>query len=762
MIVRYFSALSFLLATAAAAPTISNGTLPLKMSATAAGNLLPQFRFLLTQVEGGSNAVNIGGGLPTKLPFVPADNAPEVIWDHASEDLHAPNLPYLSLDDWGCEREPQNVSVITYEDEHLRLSITPQWGARIWSVYDKARGRDWTFSNPAHQPANIAVLKAWTSGGIEFNWSPGIIGHSVFTESPTWVGVINTPRGPVVRAWEYDRLNATVWQVDIFLSNGALFLHPKVTNTRSRDNLQGYWWTCVAVPAKPTTRIITPANWTAQTSTSVTQGSPWPHFSMGDLNGTFSGYKDARLTDNSFLAAISSGDFFMGPTTFDEHYIAYADTSGFIGYHGHAEKLNGTKMFTWGENGAGRFMQDFLGGISGPDPIPDDARVGDYTELQVGPAFTQMQTWDLPAASAVEWSEYFSAFDSDASVTLGVNYNAAVEAVSKWRTSAVSGVNDSRIDDVDAFLNALSHTPVDQVLSRGTPWGAVELLRRSSPGGGDGSAPFPTGVSFDFKGDTQGLSQPWIDLVTAGTFSTTTLLSEPTSFQVSPEWLEVLRASAAEHGSTWLHDLHIAIILTETGAILEPIALFNSSFVKRPSALAARCLAVMQQAPAEARTFYRKAWQLAISELQSDLSGRRRMINLATEIVSFELQLQGDAAADAELRAFLSALPVKTVPEIAILDIVLIARATVAFAAGDYLTVENILTAPGAAGCFPTIASQRDVLMSLWNNAQLAKATAANGGVPLTPWQQRMVRFNSPIPRNIGCPFGSDGVCTYW
>lgn len=472
-------------------------------------------------------------------------------------------------------------------------------------MYDKLRGRDWTFSNPAHQPANIAVLKAWTAGGIEWNWSPGIIGHSVFSESPAWVGVLNTPRGPVVRAWEYDRLNASVWQVDIFLSDGALFVHPKVTNTRAQDNLQGYWWTCVAVPSKPTTRIITPANWTAQTSSALTQGSPWPRFSMGDPNSTFRGHNDERLTDNSFLAAVTSGDFFMGETAFDEHYIAYAEAEGFVGYHGHSEKLNGTKFFTWGQNGPGRFMQDFLGGISGPDAIPDDARVGDYAELQVGPAFTQMQTWDLPAASTVEWSEYFSAFYGDASITLGADYDAAIDAVNKWRVSAASGVNDSRIDDIDSFLTSIADTPVDQVLSRGSSWGAVELLRRSAPGGADGSAPFPTGVSFDLNESTE-VEQPWIDLITFGTFSSSTLQSEPSSFQVSPEWLEVLRASAAEHGATWLHDLHTAIILTETGAIDEPIALFNSSFVKQPSALAARCLAVMQQTPADARVFYRR------------------------------------------------------------------------------------------------------------------------------------------------------------
>ena len=83
--------------------------------------------------------------------------------------------------------------------------------------------RDWTFANPAHQPANIGVLKSWSSGGIEFNWSPGIIGHSVFAESPAYVALVETEKGPVLRAYEYDRRNQSTWQVDIYLPGAGDF-----------------------------------------------------------------------------------------------------------------------------------------------------------------------------------------------------------------------------------------------------------------------------------------------------------------------------------------------------------------------------------------------------------------------------------------------------------------------------------------------------------------------------------------------------------
>ena len=124
----------------------------------------------------------------------------------------------------------------------LRISIIPQWGARIWSVFDKRRGRDWVFANPAHQPANIGARGAWVAGGLEFNWAPGYLGHSAFTEERVWAARLKTSRGDVVRVYEMDRYNGTVYQVDVLLDGDELWTHSKVTNPNPEAVL-GYWWT---------------------------------------------------------------------------------------------------------------------------------------------------------------------------------------------------------------------------------------------------------------------------------------------------------------------------------------------------------------------------------------------------------------------------------------------------------------------------------------------------------------------------------------
>jgi hypothetical protein len=68
-------------------------------------------------------------------------------------------------------------------------------------------------------------------------------------EPCSYTARIPTDKGDVVRVWEYDRLNHTTWQVDIFLQKDVLFVHPKITNPRPVD-LKGYWWTCVAMPVE--------------------------------------------------------------------------------------------------------------------------------------------------------------------------------------------------------------------------------------------------------------------------------------------------------------------------------------------------------------------------------------------------------------------------------------------------------------------------------------------------------------------------------
>jgi hypothetical protein len=60
------------------------------------------------------------------------------------------------------------------------------------------------------------------------------------------------------------------------------------------------------------------------------------------------------------------------------------------------------------------------------------------------------------------------------------------------------------------------------------------------------------------------------------------------------------------------------------------------------------------------------------------------------------------------------------------------------------------------SNCWPTYATDRQYLMTLWTQAVEAKAGA------VTQLDRHRARMESPIPRNIGCNKGSKYCINYW
>jgi len=155
--------------------------------------------------------------------------------------------------------------------------------------------------------------------------------------------------GPAVRVWEYDRLNSTVWQVDILLVNDTMFAHPKVTNP-TKQEVPGYWWTCVAMTSTEKTRIVTQA----ETAIDNDACAPWPYSDYLLPNTSFHAWKP----DTSYLGNLPVGnDFFFHIDAEDEPYIAHVQDDGFAVVHSHPKWLNGAApsgRIVWNECSSGR------------------------------------------------------------------------------------------------------------------------------------------------------------------------------------------------------------------------------------------------------------------------------------------------------------------------------------------------------------------------------------------------------------------------
>jgi len=711
--------------------TLKPSTINVLNSDTLPGNLLPNFLFQQGSIEGGSIGVKTGGGRGAPKPFVPDDLNPDDIFEGAMEDERSPQLPYLTQDLWTCDRTPEDLPVWLLEDESLTVTISPQFAGKVWSIYDKTRERDILFNNRAHQPANIAALKSWASGGCEWNWSPGIIGHSVFSETQTFLTEVETEFGPMARVYEFDRYNSTVWQVDMMIVNGTFLAHPRITNPTPVD-LRGYWWTCVAVPATPNTRIFSPASHVAETSRGPVRDAPWPYFADAIENTTFKGYQNEWPTDNSYLGNHQLGDMFLRiPDTVYTPYIAHTEEDGYVLVHGHP--LNGTKFFTWGDTGPGRFMQDFLAG--------GGKRLGDYTELQVGPAPTQMQNFPVPAFSITEWTEWFKGFDGNVETLRGVDYNAALSHIEKWMKSE-DGFPQETVKSWDAFFQKYATKTPAKILVAGQPWGALEELRRGSP--------LAPGLSFTLpKKGEEGYAEvtPWVELIQTGRFSAETLSLLPVSYQTTDAWLYILEESAKLE-MTWLHALHLGIAYAERGAIDEPKKLFKQSLELKPNPIAARNLAVLETSNDVIWGYMTDAWNI-LPQWKNDPAYDRLTANMVTEMSFLLIQVLWYD----EMANFAAQVPAQHHE----LDAFLTMQSKLFLHNEQYSEAESLLQ----THCFPTFAKARDTLMSMWNEAQEGIAKQKKGS-ELTYVEKHRARVDHPIPDNIGCQYASAYCANYW
>lgn len=384
-------------------------------------------------------------------------------------------------------------------------------------------------------------------------------------------------------------------------------------------------------------------------------------------------------------------------------------------------------------------MQDFLAaGIKG---------VGAYTELQVGPAPTQMQTWSLPKKSIKQWTEWFKAYSGDVDRLSNANYKVALESIDEWIQSPGEGMTNEEFADWEIFFNKYASVDADKVLESGSVWGLLEEIRL-----GYKLAP---GIEFAMPAsDTLAYNEalPWLELLDSGTFSDVSLSRLPLSYQTTDAWLALLYKSVETFGMTWLHALHIGICLTERGAVSESIAYFETSIELLPTPIAYRCIALLS-ASTDVWSYY----QLSIESLSNaavafagDVNADaidRLTQNLYSEIAIYLAQQSSASWMDIS-RDFLNNLPSNLIE----IDSILRLQVTVSNYDKNYDASLSILS----KHCFPTYATDRVYLMSLWT-----AAVEGNCGSTIELDKHRC-RVANPIPQNIGCSKGSKYCLNYW
>ncbi len=432
------------------------------------------------------------------------------------------SYPYRAQDNYTRDLKPTEYVAAVLENDFLRATFLPDLGGRLWSLYDKKAGRELTFCNPVVQPANLAIRNAWLSGGVE--WNCGMVGHHPFTCSQLCTARTHLEDGtPVLRMYEYERIRSVVYQMDFFLPEGSPLLYCRMRIVNPNPHVTPmYWWSNIAVPEAAGSRVVMDATDTYTNRGGHVTKQPVP-FCEG---------KDITYPVNNG----HSVDFFWHVPDEKRKFVCQLDRGGYGLIQTSTRRLQGRKLFVWGQGPGGDRWQSFL-----TAPGSD----GRYVEIQAGLAHTQYECLPMPPRTAWEWMEGYGALSADPAKVHG-EWAGAVREVSE-RLNGLA--EEETLETMLRETRAMAVSPAEEILLPGSAWGTLENARRAAAG----EEPICPHLTFAPIGEEQ---KPWADLLETGELPAGDPLRAPGSYISGDDW----EARVRKAPENWYTRLVLALI----------------------------------------------------------------------------------------------------------------------------------------------------------------------------------------------------------
>ena len=458
--------------------------------------------------------------------------------EKTAKDLgtHTRTLPYMIQDRYSRDHRKLTVKTVIMENDYLKATFTPEYGGKLWSLWDKTLNRELLFSNPVLQPANLGIRNAWMSGGIEWNF--GSTGHTYFTCDNIFAAILNDGSGEqFLRMYEYERAKECIFQMDFHLPKDSrqLFSHIKLFNP-NKENRTVYWWTNIAIPEDGMTRILSSSKDVIVMCGGKLSYERLPFLSVmpGDLSYS--------------INATRSFDYFFQPednvkTTWE----GAVNQNGFTFYDRSTAPLIYHKMFSWGNHGGGKHWQDYL----------SEPGKGDYIELQAGIGRSQFHDKLFPAGGMFQWTQAYGGTKLDPSEIHDVSMDEADIRLER----VIDGlIGENELLELDEkYRKDAEIVPVEEnIVHFGSGWGALETEREKK----EGRVRLPGSVLF--PPSSMGREQkPWLGLLNKGIL-TPRPAGIPSSWMVSDNWLKLTEESLDRPGGrNWFSLLHYGNMLYE-------------------------------------------------------------------------------------------------------------------------------------------------------------------------------------------------------
>lgn len=605
-------------------------------------------------------------------------------------------MPHRLQDDYDRMREEREFKAVILENEILRATFLIELGGRLWSLFHKPSQRELLYVNPVFQPGNLAIRNAWFSGGVE--WNIGVIGHTAYTCSPLFAAKAHGDGGlPVLRMYEWNRVRMTPYQMDVFLPDGSAFLMIRIRIINPHDyDIPMYWWSNIAVPETSETRVISPAE------------AAYKHGYQGNMTQVPIPIADG--IDQSYPTNFNrSADCFYCIDPDQQPWVTALDANGIGLIQTSTPRLRGRKLFVWGMGSGGRHWQEFLSVPGHP-----------YIEIQAGLARTQSEYLTMPAETEWTWLEAYGLMEAEPELVHGSDWKKAYQSVDKKLKEMMppeilkSELLNSKI---------MAEQPPDEIIQRGSGWGALENYLRKRSGIETFNPP-----SMIFDDNSLSIDQiPWMALLNDGELPHIEPTGAPGGWMIQSEWRKLLEEAVnAGHGEHWLSWLHLGVMYYEAKETDAARNAWEKSLELSPSPWAYRNLAALARRD--------KKLDEASDLLLTALKMAPQMLALALECCRTLLQ----ANRPQDMLNLLDDLP----DEIRNRGRMQIIEARAAMQMDDLQRVEEILQSQ------PSVADVREgevTLSNLWFEMHEKRISAAEN-IPIDDKLRQRVREEHPPP----------------
>ena len=293
--------------------------------------------------------------------------------------------PYALMDNLGNEKSDKQYKALYLENEYIKIYVLPELGGKLYDGLDKTDGYHFFYRNHVIKPANIGMLGAWLSGGIE--WCV-IHHHRASTFLPVdHYTTDNTDGSKTIWIGETEPRQRMRWIIGITSFPGKSYIEAKVKIfNRMPETNTFLYWANVATYANPNYRAIFPPSTDFAVYHAKNAFAHWP-FS----NELYNGVDYTRGVDISWwknhpepisFFAYDLKENFMGG-------YDYGKNAGTV-HVGDHNVVKGAKLWEWGPSEYAQMWDKVLTDSDGP-----------YAEIMVG-AFSDNQpdySWIRPYES---------------------------------------------------------------------------------------------------------------------------------------------------------------------------------------------------------------------------------------------------------------------------------------------------------------------------------------------------------------------------